>query len=281
MKLLRFGEPGRESPGCLDAEGKIRDLASIVPDIGGAALSNESLARIAAVSLRDLPVIEPETRLGPCVGSVGNFIAVGLNYSDHAKETNSPIPAEPILFNKHTACIVGPNDPVTIPSGSQKTDWEAEIAFVIGEAAYRVSEDRAMEFVAGFCVCNDVSERAYQMERGGQWTKGKSSPGFGPLGPWLVTRDEIEDAQNLDVWLDVNGRRMQTGSTSKMIFSIAFLVSYISSFMRLMPGDVVTTGTPPGVGLGLNPPVFLKPGDVVELGVQGLGRQRQLFRAAE
>jgi len=281
MKLLRFGERGQEKPGCLDTQGKIRDLSSVISDVSGTVLSKESLARLSAVDLSGLPIVAPPTRLGACVGSVGNFVAVGLNYVDHAKETNSQIPAEPILFNKHTSCIVGPNDPVTIPRGSEKTDWEAEIAFVVGEAAFEVPQDEAMDYVAGFCVCLDVSERAFQSERGGQWTKGKSAPTFGPLGPWLVTKDEIEDVQNLGIWLDVNGQRVQTGTTSNMIFSIAFLVSYISTFMRLIPGDVVTTGTPAGVGLGRNPQVFLKAGDVVELGVEGLGRQRQLFCAAE
>jgi 2,4-diketo-3-deoxy-L-fuconate hydrolase len=281
MKLLRFGAPGEEKPGCLDAQGVIRDLSSIVADIDGAALSTEGLVRLSAVDLSQLPMIDPSIRLGACVNSVGNFIAVGLNYVDHATETNSPIPAEPILFNKHTSCIVGPNDPVTIPRGSQKTDWEAEIAFVIGEAAFEVPQDKAMNYVAGFCICHDVSERAFQAERGGQWTKGKSAPTFGPLGPWLVTKDEIADVQDLEVWLEVNGERMQSGTTANMIFSIAFLVSYISTFMRLLPGDVVTTGTPAGVGLGRKPQVFLKAGDVVELGVEGLGSQRQLFQAAE
>jgi len=207
MKLLRFGERGQEKPGCLDTQGKIRDLSSVISDVSGTVLSKESLARLSAVDLSGLPIVAPPTRLGACVGSVGNFVAVGLNYVDHAKETNSQIPAEPILFNKHTSCIVGPNDPVTIPRGSEKTDWEAEIAFVVGEAAFEVPQDEAMDYVAGFCVCLDVSERAFQSERGGQWTKGKSAPTFGPLGPWLVTKDEIEDVQNLGIWLDVNGQR--------------------------------------------------------------------------
>ncbi len=281
MKLLRFGQTGHEKPGCLDTHGNIRDLSSVVSDVDGAILSRESLAGLSKIDLNALPLVDSSTRLGACVGSVGNFIAVGLNYKDHAKETDAAIPAEPILFNKHTSCIVGPNDTVSIPRGSLKTDWEVEIAFVIGEPAFDVSEANAMDYVAGFCVCHDVSERALQIERGGQWTKGKSAPGFGPLGPWLVTRDEIADVQNLDLWLNLNGQRMQTGSTSDMIFSIAFLVSYISTFMRLMPGDVVTTGTPAGVGLGRKPQLYLKAGDVVDLGIQELGTQRQLFRAAD
>lgn len=281
MKLLRFGEAGCEKPGCLDAEGIIRDLSSIVSDLDGSALSRKGLAMLSALDLKSLPVVEQSARLGPCVSGVGNFVAVGLNYIDHAKETNSPIPTEPVLFNKHTSCIAGPNDPVTIPRGSLKTDWEVEIAFVIGEEVFEATEEKAMDYVAGFCVCHDISERAFQSERAGQWTKGKSAPTFGPLGPWLVTKDEIADVQNLDLWLDVNGQRMQTGSTGNMIFSIAFLVSYITTFMRLLPGDVVTTGTPAGVGLGRKPQVFLKAGDVVELGVEGLGSQRQVFRSAQ
>jgi 2-keto-4-pentenoate hydratase/2-oxohepta-3-ene-1,7-dioic acid hydratase in catechol pathway len=279
MKLLRFGKYGQEKPGCLDPQGMVRDLSSIISDIDGTTLSSEGLAALSAVDLNSLPIVDSSIRIGACVGSVGNFIAVGLNYVDHARETGSAIPAEPILFNKHTSCIAGPNDPVTIPRGSVKTDWEAEIAFVISKAAFEVSAEEAMGYIAGFCVSHDVSERAFQSERGGQWTKGKSSPSFGPLGPWLVTTNEIEDVQNLDVWLDVNGKRMQAGSTSNMIFPIAYLVSYISTFMRLLPGDVVTTGTPAGVGLGRKPQVFLKAGDVVELGVQSLGTQRQVFCA--
>jgi 2-keto-4-pentenoate hydratase/2-oxohepta-3-ene-1,7-dioic acid hydratase in catechol pathway len=281
MKLLRFGKYGQEKPGCLDPQGMVRDLSSIISDIDGTTLSSEGLAALSAVDLNSLPIVDSSIRIGACVGSVGNFIAVGLNYVDHARETGSAIPAEPILFNKHTSCIAGPNDPVTIPRGSVKTDWEAEIAFVIGKAAFEVSAEEALGYIAGFCVSHDVSERAFQSERGGQWTKGKSSPSFGPLGPWLVTTNEIEDVQNLDVWLDLNGKRMQAGSTSNMIFPIAYLVSYISTFMRLLPGDVVTTGTPAGVGLGRKPQVFLKAGDVVELGVQNLGTQRQVFRAVD
>jgi 2,4-diketo-3-deoxy-L-fuconate hydrolase len=279
MKLVRYGNPGAEKPGIVDAEGTIRDISGIVPDLAGKALTKASLARIAAVDPKTLPAVPAGTRLGPCVGNVRNFIAVGLNYADHAAETNSPIPSEPILFNKAPSCIVGPNDDIVVPRGSEKTDWEVELAVVIGEEASYVEEKDALNYVAGYCVCNDVSERAYQLERGGQWAKGKGCPTFGPLGPWLVTTDEIKDVQNLSMWLDVNGERMQDGSTKTMIFSVPYLVSYISQFMKLEPGDVITTGTPPGVGMGMKPPRFLKGGEVVELGIEGLGTQRQQVRA--
>ncbi|WP_191218714.1 fumarylacetoacetate hydrolase family protein [Agrobacterium salinitolerans] len=279
MRLLRYGPIGQEKPAALDAEGNIRDLSSVVTDIAGQTLSRSSFEKLAKIDLSALPAISSDVRIGPCVGAVGNFVAVGLNYIDHALETNTPIPEEPVLFNKHTSCISGANDPICLLKDSEKTDWEVEIAFVIGEPAYHVREEDALSVIAGFCICHDVSERAFQIERGGQWTKGKSGPTFGPLGPWLVTPDEISDVQNLGLWLDVNGQRRQSGSTSKMIFPIAMLVSYISRFMRLMPGDVITTGTPPGVGLGMNPPLFLKAGDVVELGIDGLGAQRQLVKA--
>lgn len=279
MKLVRYGNPGAEKPGIVDAEGTIRNLSGIVPDLAGKALTKASLARIAAVDPKTLPAVPAGTRLGPCVGNVRNFIAVGLNYADHAAETNSPIPSEPILFNKAPSCIVGPNDDIVVPRGSEKTDWEVELAVVIGEEASYVEEKDALNYVAGYCVCNDVSERAYQLERGGQWAKGKGCPTFGPLGPWLVTTDEIKDVQNLSMWLDVNGERMQDGSTKTMIFSVPYLVSYISQFMKLEPGDVITTGTPPGVGMGMKPPRFLKGGEVVELGIEGLGTQRQQVRA--
>ncbi|QRM53255.1 fumarylacetoacetate hydrolase family protein [Sinorhizobium sp. BG8] len=279
MKLLRYGEAGQERPGLLGADGRIRDLSGVVADISGEVLSRAGRERLASLDVASLPVVPDGVRIGPCVGNVGNFVAVGLNYIDHALETNTPIPEEPVLFNKVTSCISGPNDPVFLLKDSKKTDWEVEIAFVIGEPAYNVSEKDALSVIAGFCVCHDVSEREFQTERGGQWTKGKSGPTFGPLGPWLVTPEEVGDVQNLGLWLDVNGKRMQTGSTSKMIFSIAHLVSYITRFMKLMPGDVVTTGTPPGVGLGMKPPVFLSAGDVVELGVDGLGSQRQVITA--
>ncbi|MCZ8374840.1 MAG: fumarylacetoacetate hydrolase family protein [Beijerinckiaceae bacterium] len=279
MKLVRFGQPGKEKPGLIDAQGKIRDLSDHVPDIAGNALSRKSLAKIAKLKADKLPLVRGRPRLGACVGDVGNFIAVGLNYADHAAETGAPIPVEPILFNKAPSCIVGPNDDVTIPRGSQKTDWEVELAIVIGERCSYVEEKDAMSVIAGFCVCNDVSERAYQTEGTGQWMKGKGCPTFGPLGPWLVTPDEIPDVQKLGMWLDVNGKRVQNGSTATMIFGVTFLVSYISKFLMLEPGDVITTGTPPGVGMGMKPPVYLKPGDIVRLGIDGLGEQKQLFNA--
>ncbi|WP_293863306.1 fumarylacetoacetate hydrolase family protein [uncultured Alsobacter sp.] len=277
MKLLRYGDPGREKPALLASDGSIRDLSSIVSDIAGDTLSPASIAKLSALDPGTLPVVPAGVRLGPCVGEVRNFIAVGLNYVDHALETNTPVPSEPVLFSKATTSLSGPDDPIRLLPGSEKTDWEVEIAFVIGREAFLVSPDDALSHVAGYAVCHDVSERALQIERGGQWIKGKSAPGFGPLGPWLVTTDEIADVQDLDLWLDVNGERRQTGTTRKMIFPIAYLVSYITQFMKLMPGDVVTTGTPPGVGLGMKPPQFLKPGDVVTLGVAGLGTQRQLI----
>jgi 2,4-diketo-3-deoxy-L-fuconate hydrolase len=279
MKLVRFGQPGKEKPGLIDAQGKIRDLSEHVPDIAGAALSRKSIAKIAKLKTDKLPLVRGRPRLGACVGKVGNFIAVGLNYADHAAETGAAIPVEPILFNKAPSCIVGPNDDVTIPRGSQKTDWEVELAIVIGERCSYVEQKDAMSVIAGFCVCNDVSERAYQTEGTGQWMKGKGCPTFGPLGPWLVTPDEIADVQKLGMWLDVNGKRMQNGSTATMIFGVTFLVSYISKFLMLEPGDVITTGTPPGVGMGMKPPVYLKPGDIVRLGIDGLGEQKQLFNA--
>jgi len=281
MKLVRFGEAGREKPGLIDLGGQIRDLSGIVPDITGATLSPESLARLGGADPMALPLAPSGQRLGPCVGQVRNFIAIGLNYADHAAETGAPIPAEPIIFNKAPSCIVGPNDDVIIPRGSQKTDWEVELAIVIGERASYVGANESLDFVAGYCVCNDVSEREYQIERGGTWTKGKGCPTFGPLGPWLVTKDEIPDPQNLSMWLDVNGERMQNGSTRTMIFNVAKIVSYVSHFMILEPGDVITTGTPPGVGMGMKPQRFLKAGDVVSLGIEGLGEQRQQVIAFE
>jgi len=275
MKLVRYGKPGKERPGLIDAAGKLRDLSEIIDDIHGETLSPGVLGRLAKIRAEALPAVRGKPRLGPCVGKVGNFVAVGLNYADHAAETGMPIPKEPILFNKAPSCIVGPNDDIMIPKGSEKTDWEVELAIVIGSRASYVGERDALDYVAGYCSCNDVSERAYQLERGGQWMKGKGCPTFGPLGPWLTTRDEIADPQKLSMWLDVNGERMQSGSTATMIFDVRTLVSYISHFMILEPGDVVTTGTPPGVGSGKKPPRFLKPGDTISLGVEGLGRQAQ------
>jgi 2,4-didehydro-3-deoxy-L-rhamnonate hydrolase len=279
MKLVRWGKPGREKPGIVDKDGKIRDLSGVVPDLSGDVLSKAGLAKIAKKNVEKLPLVRGKPRLGPCVGHVPNFYAVGLNYADHAAETGAPIPKEPILFNKATSCIVGPNDEVMIPKGSKKADWEVELAIVIGARASYVSEREAMDVVAGFCICNDVSEREYQIERGGQWMKGKGCPTFGPIGPWLVTRDEIKDVQKLGMWLDLNGERVQNGSTKTMIFSVKHIVSYMSQFMELTPGDVITTGTPPGVGLGMKPPRFLKAGDVMRVGIEGLGEQKQLVTA--
>ena len=281
MKLVRFGEAGQEKPGLVDAQGQVRDLSGLIPDITGATLSSETLNRIRQADPSTLPAAPSGQRLGACVGQVRSFIAIGLNYADHAAETGAAIPAEPIVFNKAPSCIVGPNDDVIIPRGSQKTDWEVELAIVIGERASYVGANEASEFVAGYCVCNDVSEREFQIERGGTWTKGKGCPTFGPLGPWLVTKDEIPNPQNLSMWLDVNGERMQNGSTKTMIFNVAQIVSYVSHFMILEPGDVITTGTPPGVGMALKPPRFLKAGDEVSLGIEGLGEQRQRVVAFE
>jgi len=280
LKLVRFGAPGEEKPGLIDKDGSIRDLSSVVKDIDGSSLNKSSLERLRSIAVEDLPLVSGAVRLGPCVTGVGNFIAVGLNYADHAAESGMPVPAEPVLFNKAPSCIVGPDDTVLIPPGSEKTDWEVELAIVIGERASYVSEADALNYVAGYCVCNDVSERGYQLERGGgQWTKGKGCPTFGPLGPWLVTKDEVEDVHNLAMTLSVNGQTMQNGSTRTMVFQVPFLVSHISQFMTLMPGDVITTGTPPGVGMGMKPPRYLKPGDSIRVEIQGLGVQNQRVAA--
>jgi 2,4-didehydro-3-deoxy-L-rhamnonate hydrolase len=279
MKLARWGKPGKEKPGIVDAEGRIRDLSAVIDDIGGLALSPAGLAKIAKVKIDRLPQVRGRPRLGPCVANVPNFYAIGLNYADHAAETGAPIPKEPILFNKATSCIMGPNDEVVIPKGSKKTDWEVELAVVIGTRASYVPEAEALDVVAGYCICNDVSEREFQIERGGQWMKGKGCPTFGPIGPWLVTKDEITDVQKLAMWLDLNGERVQNGSTTTMIFGVKQIVSYMSQFMELLPGDVITTGTPPGVGLGMKPPRFLKAGDVMRVGIEGLGEQKQLVTA--
>ena len=279
MKLLRYGPAGEEKPGLLDADGTIRDLSGLVPDIGGKTLLPDELARIAAVDPSSLPLVEGDPRLGPCVAGTGKFICIGLNFSDHAAETGATVPPEPIIFMKATSAIVGPNDDVLIPRGSEKTDWEVELGVVIGRTAKYVSEADAFEHVAGYCVAHDVSERAFQTERSGQWTKGKSCDTFGPIGPWLVTRDEVPDPQNLGMWLKVNGQTMQDGSSRTMVYGVASLISYLSKFMSLHPGDVISTGTPPGVGMGLKPPRYLKHGDVVELGIEGLGSQKQRFVA--
>jgi 2,4-diketo-3-deoxy-L-fuconate hydrolase len=275
MKLLRYGEAGAERPGLLDADARLRDLSGHVADIAGPALSPAGLAALASLDPESLPPVEGSPRIGPCVGGVGKFLCIGLNYSDHAAETGATVPPEPILFMKPTSAIAGPNDDIPLPRGSRKTDWEVELGIVIGTSAKYVSEAEGSAHIAGWCVINDVSEREYQLERHGTWDKGKGCDGFGPIGPWLVTRDEVPDPANLALWLEVNGRRYQDGRTATMVYKPAFLVSYLSNFMTLHPGDVIATGTPPGVGMGQKPPVFLKEGDVVELGVEGLGVQRQ------
>jgi 2,4-didehydro-3-deoxy-L-rhamnonate hydrolase len=281
MKLVRYGNPGKEKPGLIDAEGKLRDLSAVVKDIDAAQLSPAALAKISKLKTDKLPLVKGKPRYGSPVANVGKFIAIGLNYTDHAEESGMPIPAEPVVFMKANSCVVGPNDDIMLPKGSVKTDWEVELGIVIGTKARYVSQKEALNFVAGYCTINDVSEREYQLERGPQWDKGKGCDTFGPIGPWLVTTDEITNPQKLGMWLDVNGKRFQTGNTKTMIFSCAKIVSYLSQFMTLMPGDVITTGTPPGVGLGIKKdgkpaPVFLKKGDVVTLGIEGLGEQRQL-----
>lgn len=276
MKLIRHGKPGEERPGLIDAAGRMRDLGEIVPDIAGEALASDYLEKLAALDAEALPLVPAGTRLGPCVGRVGKFICVGLNYADHAAESGMEVPSEPVLFFKATSAICGPDDDVIIPRGSVKTDWEVELGVVIGREARYVTQEDALDHVAGYCVINDLSERAFQMERGGQWVKGKSADTFGPIGPWLVTRDEVPDPQALDIWLEVDGVRHQNGNTRTMIFGIAEIVSYISQFMSLQPGDVISTGTPPGVGLGMKPePVYLRPGQVMRLGIEGLGEQKQ------
>ena len=275
MKLLRWGEKGAERPGMLDSQGVARDLTGLVPDIGGAVLSETGLAMLRGLDASALPKLPDGARLGPCVAGTGKAVCIGLNYADHAAESGMEVPPEPIIFMKATSALCGPNDRLPIPRGSEKTDWEVELVIVIGTRGKYVEEANAMAHVAGYAVGNDVSERAFQAERAGQWTKGKSADGFGPLGPWLVTRDEVADPQALPMWLKVNGETMQDGSTRTMVYGVAHLVSYLSQFMTLHPGDVIFTGTPPGVGMGMKPPRFLKPGDVVELGIEGLGEQRQ------
>ncbi|WP_299681876.1 fumarylacetoacetate hydrolase family protein [uncultured Roseobacter sp.] len=278
MKLLRYGAPGHEKPGTLDASGRVRDLSGVVPDIAGEALRPAGLNTLRQIDVETLPVVEgepqDELRLGPCVGAIGKFICIGLNYADHAEEAGMPIPEEPIIFNKWTSAIVGPNDPIQVPRGSKKTDWEVELGVVIGEPGAYIDEADAMNHVAGLCVVNDVSEREFQIERAGTWDKGKGCDTFGPTGPWLVTLDEIPDIDALDMWLDVDGQRMQTGSTATLIFKIPHLVSYCSQFMSLQPGEVISTGTPPGVGMGQSPQRYLHGGEVVTLGIAGLGEQR-------
>jgi len=281
MKLIRHGAAGQERPGLIDAQGRLRDLSAHVPDITGATLSPDTLARLAAIDPGSLPLVEGSPRIGACVGNVGKMICVGLNYSDHAAESGMPIPTEPVLFMKATSAIVGPNDDVEIPPRAEKVDWEVELGVVIGKTARYVSKADALDHVAGYCIVNDVSERAYQLERGGQWDKGKGCDTFGPMGPWLVTRDEVPDAQALEMWLEVDGKRYQHGNTRTMIFDVPTVVSYISQFMSLQPGDVISTGTPPGVGLGQKPqPVYLTVGQTMRLGITGLGEQQQRTVAA-
>ncbi|WP_417698166.1 ureidoglycolate lyase [Pseudomonas sp.] len=282
MKLLRYGEKGSEKPGLLDADQQIRDLSGHVPDIAGQTLGPDSLAALAALDPYSLPLVAGQPRIGACVGQVGKFICIGLNYADHAAESNMEVPKEPIIFNKWTSAICGPNDDIQIPRGSLKTDWEVELGVVIGKGGRYIDEANALEHVAGYCVINDVSEREWQLERGGSWDKGKGFDTFGPLGPWLVTRDEIADPHTLDLWLEVDGHRYQNGNTRTLIFSVPQLIAYLSRCMSLQPGDVISTGTPPGVGLGIKPnPVFLRPGQTIRLGIEGLGEQRQVTVQAD
>jgi len=276
MKLLRFGQVGQEKPGVLDSEGRLRDLSAHFADITPEVLSPDRLAALRGIDVSSLPLVEGTTRLGVPLAGIGKFIGIGLNYADHAAEAGLPIPTEPVVFTKAISCLSGPNDPVMLPRGSQKTDWEVELGIVIGRTARYVDESSALDYVAGFVLVNDISEREYQIERGGTWDKGKGCDTFGPVGPWLVTADEITDPQQLDLWLDLNGQRMQTGNTRTMIFGVAKIVSYLSEFMTLLPGDLITTGTPPGVGMARKPdPLYLKPGDLMTLGVEGLGQQEQ------
>ncbi|WP_295813260.1 fumarylacetoacetate hydrolase family protein [uncultured Nitratireductor sp.] len=279
MKLLRYGPRGQEKPGLLDDEGRVRDLSGVIADLAGAALEPEGIARLKALDPESLPAVEGKPqdglRLGPCVGSIGKFICIGLNYADHAAETGADIPKEPIIFNKWTSSIVGPDDNVELPRGSAKTDWEVELGVVIGKGGKYIEEQDALSHVAGYCVVNDVSEREYQIERGGTWDKGKGCDTFGPTGPWLVTPEEVGDIDNLGMWLEVDGKRYQDGSTATMIFRVPELIAYVSRFMSLQPGDVISTGTPPGVGMGQKPPVYLKGGEMMRLGIEGLGVQTQ------
>lgn len=279
MKLLRHGAIGAEKPGLLDDSGTIRDLSGIVPDIAGHVLSDDGLQSLREMDVSNLPVVDANTRLGPCVAGTGKFICIGLNYADHAAESGLDVPPEPVIFMKATSAICGPNDPIIIPRGSEKTDWEVELAVIIGKRAKYVSESDALDYVAGYAITNDVSERAFQIERAGQWTKGKSCDNYGQIGPWLVTRDEVADPQDMSMWLTVNGKKMQDGSTKTMVYGVAHVVSYLSQFMSLHPGDIISTGTPPGVGMGQKPQQYLRAGDVVELGIAGLGSQRQLVIA--
>jgi 2-keto-4-pentenoate hydratase/2-oxohepta-3-ene-1,7-dioic acid hydratase in catechol pathway len=281
MKLLRYGTQGIEKPGMMAADGTIRDLSGHIEDLTGAELSDAGLARLRDIDVNSLPVVEGSARLGPCVGNVGKFVCIGLNYADHAAESGMALPEEPVIFFKATSAIMGPNDDVEIPRHSVKTDWEVELGVVIGKAAKYIPESEALDYVAGYCVINDLSERDFQLHRSGQWVKGKSADTFGPIGPWMVTRDEVPDPQNLAMYLEVNGHRYQDGSTKTMHFDVATIVSHLSQFMSLQPGDVISTGTPPGVGMGQKPETYLKPGDVIELEIEGLGKQRQNVGASE
>ncbi|KAJ9429916.1 2-keto-4-pentenoate hydratase/2-oxohepta-3-ene-1,7-dioic acid hydratase (catechol pathway) [Candidatus Pantoea symbiotica] len=281
MKLLRVGEPGKERPAMLDEQGELRDLSHFIDDLAGDALLPSALERLRQLPLSELPKISGQPRIGACVGQIGKFICIGLNYADHAAETGADIPQEPVVFGKWTSAVVGPNDAVRIPRGSVKTDWEVELGVVIGKGGSYIAEEDALSHVAGYCVVNDVSEREYQIERGGTWDKGKGCDTFGPIGPWLVTADEIADPQQLDLWLEVDGKRYQNGNTRTMIFSVAHIISYLSRFMSLQPGDIISTGTPPGVGMGQKPPVYLRAGQVIRLGIAGLGEQRQITEGSE
>jgi 2,4-didehydro-3-deoxy-L-rhamnonate hydrolase len=275
MKLLRYGAKGKEKPGLLDKEGRIRDLSGIIADVTGETISPKSLSRLAKIKPESLPLVRGTPRIGPCVANSQKFIAIGLNYSDHAAESNLPVPPEPVVFTKHVSCISGPDDDVTIPPKSKKSDWEVELGVIIGTRAKNIKKKDALAHVAGYCTINDLSEREFQIERAGQWTKGKSYDTFGPIGPWLVTTDEVKDPQKLKLWLELNGKKVQDGSTSTMVFGVAHIVAYLSQFFTLMPGDIITTGTPPGVGMGMKPQRFLKPGDVMRIGIEGLGVQQQ------
>jgi 2-keto-4-pentenoate hydratase/2-oxohepta-3-ene-1,7-dioic acid hydratase in catechol pathway len=280
MKLLRYGQPGKEKPGLLDKSGQIRDLSAVIQDVAGSTLSPDSLQHLGGINADSLPLVSGTPRIAPCVGRVGKFICIGLNYSDHAAESGMKVPSEPVVFMKATSAVCGPNDNVIIPRNSVKTDWEVELGVVIGKEAKYIDENKALDYVAGYCVVNDLSERTFQLEGTGQWVKGKSADTFGPIGPWLVTKDEVPDPQNLNMWLKINGHQFQNGTTKTMVFGVAHIVSYLTRFMSLQPGDIISTGTPPGVGMGQKPPKFLQPGDKIQLSVQGLGEQNQTVVAA-
>jgi 2,4-didehydro-3-deoxy-L-rhamnonate hydrolase len=276
MKLLRYGPIGKEKPGILDSEGRIRDLSSVIPELDGAAISPKGLAKLSKVKVDKLPLVRGNPRIGACIANPQKFIAIGLNYSDHAAESGLTVPPEPIIFTKHVSCLSGPNDTVTIPPKSKKSDWEVELGVIIGTRAKNIKKKDALKHVAGYCTINDLSEREFQIERSGQWTKGKSYDTFGPVGPWLVTADEVKNPQNLHLWLELNGKRVQDGNTKTMVYGVAYIVAYLSEFFTLMPGDIITTGTPPGVGMGMKPQRFLKPGDKMRVGIDGLGEQHQV-----